>query len=79
MAGGEELDEGVDVEEASRVDQRPRVALNLGVVPLPLEKSIHLSHQKNTRTDQDHTFNPNSSPPKEEEEEELLIVDAVGT
>jgi len=46
MAAGKELNGGVDVEEAGRVDQWPCVSLDLGVVPLPLEKSVHLAQQQ---------------------------------
>ena len=58
LAAGKELNCGVDIEESSRVDQWSCVSLDLGIVPLPLKKSIHLAYQTHTSSGQDHNFYP---------------------
>lgn len=56
MAAGKELNGGVDVKEAGGVDQWSCVSLDLCVVPLSLQKSIHLAQQTHTSSRQDHTI-----------------------
>lgn len=51
-ASRKELNGGVDVEESGRVDQWPCVSLDLGVVPLPLQKSVHLAQEAHTSSRQ---------------------------
>ena len=58
LAAGKELNCGVDIEESSRVDQWSCVSLDLGIVPLPLQKSIHLANQTHTNIGQYHSFYP---------------------
>jgi hypothetical protein len=45
LATGDELNGGVDIKEAGRVHQWPGVSLDLGVVRLTIQKSIHLANK----------------------------------
>ena len=58
LAAGKELNGGVNVEESSRVDQWSCVSLDLGIVPPPLQKGIHLAYPTHTNRGQYHTFHP---------------------